>query len=87
MFKSIAKVCAKFALGYLPTVALWCLKQGTDKTKDSAKAKRVLEVIKQVSSDANMVATAMEDGKITDAESKAVEIRVKALAEDLKALL
>lgn len=87
MFKKIAKWCAKFALGYLDKVAVWCLKAATEKTKDSDRAMAVLAVVKQISADANTIATAMEDGKITDEEAKAVEIRAKALAEELKELL
>lgn len=87
MFKKIAKWCAKFALGYLDKVAVWALKMGTEKTKDSDRAQAVLAVVKQLSADANAIAKAMEDGTITDEEAKAVEIRVKALAEDLKELL
>lgn len=87
MFKTIAKWCAKFALGYLDKVAVWALRLGTDKVADSDRAKMVLAVVKQISADANAIAKAMEDGTITDEEAKAVEIRVKALAEDLKGLL
>lgn len=87
MFKKVAKWCAMFALSYLDVVAVWAIKTGTDKTKDSAKAKRVLEAVKQISADANAIATVMEDGKITPEEETAIKVRAKALAEELKDLL
>lgn len=87
MFKKIAAWCAKFALGYLPDVAVGALKLGTEKTKGSAKAASVLEAVEKIAADANAIAAVMKDGKISAEEETAVRLRAAALAEDLKALL
>lgn len=87
MLKAVAKFCAKFALGYLDKVAVWALGIGAAKVSSDAKAMRVLMIVKQISADANAIAKAIEDGKIDDAEALAIQVRVKALAEELKALL
>lgn len=87
MLKSLAKIVAKWVIGYLPDIAVWAIEQANNKTKDSEKAKSVLAVIKQVSNDANMLASAMEDGNISDNEKQAIKTRANALVEDIKELL
>jgi hypothetical protein len=87
MFKTIAKWCAKIALNYLDTVAVWALRYGADKTKDNLKAQRIIVALEGVSEDATLIAKSMKDGVISAEEETIVKTRVKALAEELKALL
>jgi hypothetical protein len=87
MFKTIAKWCAKIALNYLDTVAVWALRYGADKTKDNAKALRVIATLEAISEDAALIAKSMKDGAISAEEEAVVKTRVKALAEEVKALL
>jgi hypothetical protein len=87
MMKMIVKMAAKWLLGFLPNAAVWAVKYGTDKTKDRAKAAFVLSVVKNIATDAAMIARIMEDGKVEDVEVLAVESRAEALAEELQGLL
>ena len=84
---TIVKALAKWLLGYLPAAAVWAVKYGTDKTKDSTKAAVVLQTVKNIATDAALIARIMEDGKVEDSEVLAVEIRAKDIADDIKGLL
>lgn len=84
---TIVKALAKWLLGYLPTAAVWAVKYGTDKTKDSVKAAFVLETVKNIATDAALISRIMEDGKVEDSEVLAVEARATDLAESIKGLL
>lgn len=87
MIKKIAKWLATWLIGYLPDVVVWALELGTDKARGSAKAQRVLTAIESIAEDANAVAKAMKDGKITIEEAEAIRNRTKALTEEIKLLL
>jgi hypothetical protein len=87
MLKKIAKYCAKFALGYLPEVALYIVKLATAKTADSERAQRVLAVVQQVARDATLVADTMTDGAVSDVEADQIKMRVAVLAEEIGELL
>jgi hypothetical protein len=87
MFKMIAKLCAKFALRYLPDIALYCVKTATSKTADSERAKRILAVVQQVASDTQLVANTMKDGAVSDIEAEQIKMRASVLAEEIGELL
>lgn len=85
--KTVLKWLAKVLIQYLPDVAVWAVKLASDKTSESETAQRVLDVVEQVSKDANALATIMKDGKVTDVEVEQVRMRVTVLVDDLEALL
>lgn len=85
--KTILKWLAKALIQYLPDVAVWAVKLATDKTSESETAQRVLDVVEQVSKDANALATIMQDGKVTDVEIEQIRMRVSVLVEDIEGLL
>jgi hypothetical protein len=87
MLKKLAKYCAKFALGYLPEVFCYIMKMATDKTKDSDRAKAILRVVKQISTEALIISEVMEDGNITETEEAQIKMRAEVLAEEINALL
>ena len=87
MLKKLAKLCAKFALGYLPDVALYLVKMATEKTAESEKAQHALAVIKQIASDATLIANTMEDGTVSEIEANQLQMRVEVLAEEIGELL
>jgi hypothetical protein len=87
MFKAIAKLCAKFALRYLPDIALYCIKTATGKTADSERAKRVLAVVQQLASDTQLVANTMKDGAVSEQEEELIKMRASVLVEEIGELL
>lgn len=87
MLKKLAKLCAKFALGYLPEVALWLIKLATTKTAESDRAQRALSVVEQLTREAGKLAEVMKDGIISDLEADEIKMRVSVLAEEIGELL
>lgn len=87
MMTMLVKMAAKFVIGYLPDVAIWAVKYGTNKAKDDEKVTYVIEVINMIAADAEMVSRIMDDGKMTDAEEAEVRERTEQIAEDIKGLL
>jgi hypothetical protein len=73
----IKKHAAKWVLGYLPDVAVWAIKQGAGKAKDSERAAYVLFVVKRIATVSVMVARIMEDGEVTEQEE--AEVRKEAM--------
>lgn len=87
MFKLLAKLCAKFALRYLPDIALYCVKTATSKTADSERAKRILAVVEQLATDTQLVSNTMKDGAVSETEEELIKMRASVLAEEIGELL
>lgn len=87
MIKKLAKLCAKFALGYLPEVALWLIKLATTKTAESDRAQRALAVVEQITREAGKLAEVMKDGIVSVVEADEIKKRASVLAEDIGSLL
>lgn len=85
--KTIAKWCAKFAIGYLPDIAVYAMKIATDKVGDNAKAQRIVSTLVQVSKDCTLLASVMTDGKLTETEEEQIKMRASVLAEEIGELL
>ena len=87
MLKTLAKMCAKFALGYLPDVALWLVKLATTKTSENENAKRALAIVEQLAKDVGKLADVMKDGTVTDTEAEEIHMRADLIAEEIGSLL
>ena len=87
MITSIAKIAAKWLLGYLPDVAVWAIKQGAGKAKDSERTAYVLFVVKRIATVSVMVARIMEDGQVTEQEEGEVRTEAMDLAGQIEIAL
>lgn len=83
----IKKSATKWLLGCLPDIALWAIKQGAGKAKDSEKTAYVLFVVKRIATVAVMVARIMEDGQVTGQEEGEVRKEAMDLAEQIEIAL
>lgn len=87
MLKKLAKLCAKFVIGYLPDVALWLVRLATEKTAESDKAKRALAIVQQVSRDSLILSEIMADGIVSEIEAEQVKMRAQVLSDEISELL